>query len=109
MGKTWEQVRSIPVEREGEYVFPLRPRTEKYSHRLLCEVKVIDNVKIVTLRSTYKVENQTLYPIEITLVDEAGRPVYSLEKVAPGQDFSLPIESVTQNRIRIQPDRTITC
>lgn len=93
------------MDREGEFVFSLRPRTEKFSSRLLCEVTVVDNVKVVTIRSTYKVENQTLYPLELTLVDDNGHPVYSLEKIAPGQDYSLPIEAVMRNRIRIQPDR----
>lgn len=105
VGKPWEQLRSIPVDREGEYIFTLRPRTEKYPHRLLCEVKVVDTVKVVTIRSTYKIENLTLYPLEITLVDDTGHPVQSLEKIAPGQDYSLPIEAVTLNKIRIQPDR----
>ncbi|KAJ8084002.1 Vacuolar protein sorting-associated protein 13 [Marasmius tenuissimus] len=105
VGKTWDHLRSIPVDREGEFVFPLRPRTEKHSNRLLCEVKVVDNVKVVTIRSTFKVENLTLYPIEVTLVDEHGHPVYSLEKIAPGQDYALPIEAVNQTKIRIQPDQ----
>ena len=65
----------------------------------------MDNTKIVTVRSTYKVENLTLYPLELMLVDDSGHPVYSLEKIVPGKDFSLPIEAVTKNRIRIQPDR----
>ncbi|KAL4243512.1 VPS13 family protein [Abortiporus biennis] len=105
VGKQWDQLRSIPVDREGEYTFTLRPRTEKFSHRVLCEVKVQDNVKVVTLRSTYKVENLTLYPLEVTLVDEAGQPVQSVEKIAPGQDYALPIEATLRNRIRIQPDQ----
>ena len=79
--EAWDQVRSIPVDREGEYTFSLRPKTEKYAHRVLCEVTVVDNVKVVTLRSTYKVVNQTLYPVEITLVDESGQPVHSPEKI----------------------------
>ncbi|KAG1749982.1 vacuolar protein sorting-associated protein 13 [Suillus paluster] len=105
VGKPWEAVRGIPVDREGEFMFSLRPRMEKYADRLLCAVSVQDNVKIVTLRSTYLVENQTFYPLEIMLVDHTGHPVYSLEKIAPGQDYSLPIEAVTQNRIRLQPDQ----
>ncbi|KAL6309957.1 vacuolar protein sorting-associated protein 13 [Sparassis latifolia] len=105
VGKSWEQLRSIPVDREGEYTFSLRPRIEKYNHRLLCEVKVQDNVKLVTFRSTYKVENETLYPLELTLVDDAGQPVYSVEKIAPGQDYALPIEAVSQYRVRLQPDQ----
>ncbi|KAL0581607.1 Vacuolar protein sorting-associated protein 13 [Marasmius crinis-equi] len=105
VGKTWDHLRSVPVDREGEFVFPLRPRTDKHSNRLLCEVRVVDNVKVVTIRSTFKVENLTLYPIEITLVDDHGHPVYSLEKVAPGQDYTVPIEAVNQTKLRIQPDQ----
>ncbi|KAF8168100.1 vacuolar protein sorting-associated protein 13 [Crassisporium funariophilum] len=103
--KSWEQLRGVPVDREGEFVYSLRPRTEKYPSRLLCEVKVIDNTKIVTIRSTYKIENLTLYPLELMVVDDAGHPVYSLEKIVPGKEFSLPIEAVTKNKIRIQPDQ----
>ncbi|KAG1757583.1 vacuolar protein sorting-associated protein 13 [Suillus lakei] len=105
VGKPWEALRGIPVDREGEFTFSLRPRMEKYADRLLCAVSVEDNVKIVTLRSTYLVENQTFYPLELMVVDHTGHPVYSLEKIAPGQDYSLPIEAVTQNRIRLQPDQ----
>ena len=81
VGKQWEQLRSIPVDRVGVYTFSLRPRTEKYAHRLLCEISVEDNVKVVTLRSTYLVENKTLYPLEVTLVDASGQPIHSLEKI----------------------------
>ncbi|KIY71623.1 vacuolar protein sorting-associated protein 13 [Cylindrobasidium torrendii FP15055 ss-10] len=105
VGQPWEQIRSVPVDREGEYTFPLRPRTEKYTNRLLCEVNVVDNVKVVTIRSTYKVQNMTLYPLEVTLVDDNGHPVHSLEKIVPGQEFALPIDGAVRHRIRIQPDQ----
>lgn len=121
IGKSWEALRGIPVDKEGEFTFSLRPRMEKYADRLLCAVTVEDNVKIVTLRSTYLVVNLTFYPLELMLVDHTGHPVYSLEKIgqslldilkfhahgheAPGQDYALPIEAVTQNRVKVQPDR----
>ncbi|RDX55846.1 vacuolar protein sorting-associated protein 13 [Lentinus brumalis] len=105
VGKQWEHLRSVPVDREGEYTFSLRPRTEKYAHRLVCEVKVEGNVKLVVLRSTYKVENHTLYPLELTLVDETGQPVYAVEKIVPGQDYALPLDAVNQCRVRVQPDQ----
>ncbi|KAL1697196.1 hypothetical protein GGG16DRAFT_107114 [Schizophyllum commune] len=105
IGKAWEQVRTVPVDREGEFVFSLRPRTDRFPNRVLCEVKVVDNVKVVTIRSTYKIENRTLYPLEITLVNASGHPAYPLEKIAPGEDYALPIEAVMQTRVRIQPDQ----
>lgn len=81
IGKSWDQLRSISVDTAGEYVFSLRPKTSRVGHRLLVEVTVQDSVKVVTLRSTYKIENLTLYPLEVTLVDEAGHPAYALEKI----------------------------
>ncbi|KAH9898385.1 vacuolar protein sorting-associated protein 13 [Cubamyces lactineus] len=105
VGKQWEHLRSIPVDREGEYTFSLRPRSEKYAHRLVCEVKVLGNVKQVVLRSTYKIENHTLYPLELTLVDETGQPVYAVEKIVPGQDYALPLDAVNRCRVRLQPDQ----
>ncbi|KAF8274093.1 hypothetical protein EI94DRAFT_1696360 [Lactarius quietus] len=57
----------VPVDREGEYTFALRPRTEQCYNRLLCEVRVEASIKIVTLRSTYRVQNRTLYPLEIAI------------------------------------------
>ena len=80
-GKSWQPLRTIPVDREGEFVFVLRPRTEAVSDRLLCEVRVKDNVKIVTLRSTYLVQNLTLYPLELILVDANNKPTYALQKI----------------------------
>ncbi|KAH9849745.1 vacuolar protein sorting-associated protein 13 [Lenzites betulinus] len=105
VGKQWEHLRSIPVDREGEYTFSLRPRIEKYAHRLVCEVKVQGNVKLVVLRSTFRVENLTLYPLELTLVDENGQPVYAVEKIVPGEDYALPLEAVNRCRVRVQPDQ----
>ncbi|TFK77101.1 vacuolar protein sorting-associated protein 13 [Pluteus cervinus] len=105
VGKGWEPLRGVTVDREGEFVFALRPRNEKYPDKLLCEIKVVDSVKVVTLRSTYKIQNETLYTLEVMLIDNLGRPTDSIQKVLPGQDFSLPIEAVSQGRIRLQPDQ----
>jgi vacuolar protein sorting-associated protein 13A/C len=80
-GRSWEPLRSIPVDREGEYVYVLRPRSEAVSDRLLCEIRVQDNVKIVIFRSTYLVQNFTLYPLELVLVDSNNKPAQPLQKI----------------------------
>lgn len=105
VGKSWENLRSLPIDREGEFTFSLKPRIDKLPARILCEVKLENNTKVVTIRSTYIVENKTLYPLELTLVDTNGHPVYSLQKITPGSNFALPLDAVMQNRIRLQPDQ----
>jgi vacuolar protein sorting-associated protein 13A/C len=121
--QAWEKLSAVPVDREGEYSFSLRPKTEKYYNRLLCEVKVEASTKIVTLRSTYSVHNRTLYPLEIaigeggdgtggvvvvklgvTRLDPAGSCDLTVH-IAPGQDYSLPLVKVGKCKLRVQPDR----
>jgi vacuolar protein sorting-associated protein 13A/C len=81
VGKNWEQLRNIGVDAVGEFTYSLRPRTDSTHDRLLCEVALAGNIKVVTLRSTYKVVNQTMYPLELTLVDESGQPVCAVKKL----------------------------
>ncbi|KAG8691548.1 hypothetical protein FRC11_001538 [Ceratobasidium sp. 423] len=102
--KSWDPVKGIPVDREGEFVYGLRPVLDKVMDRLLCEITVKDNVKIITFRSTYNVENLTSYTMELVLVDSSNKPAYSVHKIEPGGQYSLPIEAVTKNRIKIRPD-----
>jgi vacuolar protein sorting-associated protein 13A/C len=77
----WERVKHISVEREGEQIYRLKPRLDKVSHRLLCEIKLVNNVKIVTIRSTFKVQNLTLVPSEMILVDAHGKKASDVFKL----------------------------
>jgi vacuolar protein sorting-associated protein 13A/C len=65
----WTSVGGVSVVREGDKVYPLRPSIDKVTHRLLCHVEIIDNVKVVTFRSTFQVRNDTLFPIEMGIVN----------------------------------------
>lgn len=58
------------------------------------EVQVQENTKVVTLRSVYQVINETLYPLELTLVDDAGQPMYSVEKIGMIQQYALEDEAM---------------
>jgi vacuolar protein sorting-associated protein 13A/C len=113
---------NIAVDREGEYAYTLRPKTGKASARLLCEITLKGHVKIVTLRSTFKVQNSTLFPLEVMLLDHDGHPAYAVEKVGeqvkllfdvstlltytdPGNDYALPIDVASDTRITLRPER----
>ncbi|KAI9512588.1 hypothetical protein F5148DRAFT_973480 [Russula earlei] len=106
--QAWEILGAVPVDREGEYSFVLRPKTEKCYTRILCQVKVEASTKIVTLRSTYRVHNRTLYPLEIA-IGEGGDGTSSsgvvVVKLAPGQDYSLPLVKVGKCKLKVQPDQ----
>ena len=72
----------------------------------MCEIATKDNVKTVTLRSTYKVENQTFYPLEIALVDDTGHPVYPIEKLgteALVYSYQRTSQFVSSSRRRFYP------
>jgi len=80
-GKGWDPIPSVTVDKEGQFPVLLRPRIEGVLHRLLCDVTVVDNIKVVTLRSTYKIDNECMYPLEVILVDEHNKPLYALQKI----------------------------
>ncbi|KAG8855475.1 hypothetical protein FRC20_000760 [Serendipita sp. 405] len=103
-GKEWDSIPSVTVDKEGQFPVILRPRIDGVLHRLLCDVVVEGNLKLVTLRSTYKIDNECLYPLEVILVDDHNKPAYALQKIDAKQSYSLPIEAVMRNRIKIRPD-----
>jgi vacuolar protein sorting-associated protein 13A/C len=81
----WERLRNLSVDREGDFAYPLRPRKDRIGHRLVCDVKVKDNVKIVTFRSSMKIENMTHLPMELTLLDKDNKAtgrVYKIRELA---------------------------
>ena len=69
----WESLRGISVDREGNHVLSLRPRLEQVSHQLTCEIRLQNNIKVITFRSTLNVENQTSLPVEMIIVDAHGK------------------------------------
>lgn len=103
-GMPWERIRHLNVDQEGELLVNLRPKVDRVMHRLLCEVKLENNVKVITLRSTFNVENNTLVPIEFVIVDSHDELTDIIRKIAPGQNCPVPIEAAYHSRIRIRPD-----
>jgi len=104
-GVMWESIRDIPVDREGTTVYVLRPKLKNVSHRLVVQVELKDNIKVVTFRSALVIENRTLLPIEVGLADGSGHVVLStMKKIVPGDDYNVPIESSYQDRICVRPD-----
>ncbi|EJU02006.1 hypothetical protein DACRYDRAFT_22408 [Dacryopinax primogenitus] len=102
--RPWETLRHISVDSEGQTSYVLKPKLHQVSHRLLCEVVVQDNVKVVIFRSTYKVQNYTQLPVELIIIDGNGKPASAVFKIPPGESCCLPIEAAVHNRIRLRPD-----
>ncbi|KZO93498.1 vacuolar protein sorting-associated protein 13 [Calocera viscosa TUFC12733] len=102
--RPWETLRHISVDSEGETSYVLKPKLNQISHRLLCEVIVENNVKVVIFRSTYKIQNYTQLPVELIIIDGNGKPASAVFKISPGDSCSLPIEAAVHNRIRLRPD-----
>ena len=55
--KPWEHLRSIPVDREGVYTYSLRPRTKNGQNKLMCEITMKDNVKVLQVLKTGAQQN----------------------------------------------------
>ncbi|KAF3086913.1 hypothetical protein TWF102_010860 [Orbilia oligospora] len=101
----FESVTKIPVNREGEETYALRPRSGKIVHRLLCEVHLgTDNVKYITFRSPLLVENNTQIPIELGILDSGRTHVARIYKIKPGGAHPFPVEAAFYSSAVVRPD-----
>lgn len=101
----WEPVRGISVDQEGQHVLNLRPRIEKVTYQLMCDIELVDNIKVITIRSTLAVDNQTSLPVEMVVVDAHGKAAGGVMKIDPGQTYPVPFEAVYEKRFRLRPLR----
>lgn len=105
-GSGFDSINRIPIVREGETLYNLKPRKDKIQHRLLVEVKLgTDNVKYITFRSPLAVENQTQIPVELGIFSPEEGHLLKIEKIAPGEAKPAPIGSAFMHSLVLRPDQ----
>jgi vacuolar protein sorting-associated protein 13A/C len=102
----FDSVNKIPVNREGEYLYSLRPRKDQVLHRLLVEINLgADNVKYITFRSPLLVENKTQIPVELGVFDAQEGHLLKIEKIAPGESRPAPVGAAFMKSLLVRPDQ----
>ncbi|KAK9766018.1 Vacuolar protein sorting-associated protein 13 [Basidiobolus ranarum] len=99
----WESIKNIPVDIESSHMYVLRPKLEYVSHRLVCDVKLQGNTKIVTFRSPLVIENRTPIPMELIIVNYQGDAISAPAIVPPAEDYPVNIKTGYSNAIKIRP------
>lgn len=101
----FESVEEISVNREGEQLYTLRPAKDDILHRLLCEVRLgHDNVKYITFRSPFLIENNTQIPVEMGILDSGGAHLVRVYKIVPGGSQPAPVAAAYWQAVIIRPD-----
>ncbi|KAK7755824.1 Vacuolar protein sorting-associated protein 13 [Diatrype stigma] len=104
-GSGFDTVKNIRVNREGEFLYSLRPKTDNTLHRLLVDVSLgADNIKYVTLRSPLQVENQTQIPLELGVFDVQDGHLLKIEKIPPGESRPAPVAAAFVKSLLVRPD-----
>ncbi|KAJ5297564.1 hypothetical protein N7508_007813 [Penicillium antarcticum] len=105
-GSGFDSISRIPVVREGETVYALKPKQENVLHRLLVEVKLgQDNVKYITFRSPLLIENNTQIPVELGVFSPGEGHLLKIEKILPGDARPAPVGSAYLHSVVIRPDQ----
>ena len=105
-GTPYESIKEIPVNKEGESLYALRPSRGDVLHRLLCEVHLgANNVKYITFRSPLLLSNNTQIPIELGILDLEYRNIIKIYQIAPGESQPAPIELAYSHSYVVRPDR----
>ena len=96
----------MPVNREGETLYNLKPKSKEVQHLLLVEVKLApDSVKYITFRSPFLIENNSQIPIEIGVFDPEQGDLLKIEKILPGEGRPGPVGAVYKHSILVRPDQ----
>ncbi|KAH8890292.1 vacuolar protein sorting-associated protein 13 [Thozetella sp. PMI_491] len=104
-GSGFDTVKNIRLNREGEFIYALKPKADQVLHKMLVEIKLgSDNVKYVTLRSPLLVENETNIPIELGVYDAQEGHLLKIEKIAPGEARPAPVGAVYLKSLLVRPD-----
>lgn len=104
-GSGFDPVKNVRVNREGEFLYSLRPKTGQVAHRICVDISLgSDNVKYVTLRSPLLVENATEIPVELGIYDPEDGNLLKIEKIAPGDARPAPVGAVYEKHVLIRPD-----
>ncbi|KAJ9613902.1 Vacuolar protein sorting-associated protein 13 [Cladophialophora chaetospira] len=105
-GSGFDSVTRIPVIREGETLYNLKPKKDGIQHRMLVEVKLgPDNVKYITFRSPLLVENKTQIPIEVGVYSPEEGHLLKIEKVPPGEAKPAPVGAAFVHSLVLRPDQ----
>ena len=105
-GSGFDSIERIPVNREGEKIYNLKPPSKDVQHRLLVEVKLAaDNVKYITFRSPLLVENNSQIPIEIGVYDPEQGDLLKIEKILPGEGRPAPVGAAYKHSLLVRPDQ----
>ena len=105
-GSGFESINRIPVNREGEVLYNLKPRKDKVLHRLLVEVKLgADNIKYITFRSPLLVENMTQIPVEFGVFSPEEGHLLKIEKILPGEGRPAPVGAAFMHSLVVRPDQ----
>ncbi|GFF41445.1 vacuolar protein sorting-associated protein 13 [Aspergillus udagawae] len=105
-GSGFESINRIPVAREGEFLYSLKPKADGVLHRLLVEVKLgTDNVKYITFRSPLVIENNTQIPVELGILNHKEGHLLKIEKILPGEARPAPVGAAYLHSVLIRPDQ----
>lgn len=105
-GSGFDSIDRVPVNKEGETLYNLKPKKDKVLHRLLVEVHLgVDNVKYITFRSPLSVENKTHIPVEIGVFSPEEGHLLKIEKIPPGEARPAPVGAAFMHSLVVRPDQ----
>ncbi|KAL9595366.1 MAG: hypothetical protein Q9219_006492 [cf. Caloplaca sp. 3 TL-2023] len=105
-GSGFDSIERIPVNREGETLYNLKPRKDKVLHRILVEIRLgTDSVKYITFRSPLLVENNTQIPVELGVFSPEEGHLLKIEKVPPGEGRPAPVGAAFMHSLVVRPDQ----
>ncbi|KAI8363865.1 hypothetical protein EDC96DRAFT_608831 [Choanephora cucurbitarum] len=99
----WEKLLHIPVDREGEFAYRLRPTINGIDHRLIVDIHLHNHVKYVTFRSGLSIENTLTESVQLAIVNKDRKLQSDIINLESKEIYNVPIALSYSYWILIRP------
>jgi vacuolar protein sorting-associated protein 13A/C len=104
MESPYSDVRAISVTSVGEHLHVLYPKLQMVSDRIVCDIRLRDQRKVITIRSPLVIKNSTQVAVQLALLGDESGKTWTLE---PNSSRAIPLWQTLDAQLVARPDPSL--
>lgn len=100
----YDAVRAMPVTSVGDHLYVLSPKQRPISDRIVCDIRLRGQRKVITIRSPLVIKNSTQVTVQLAFDDNSSESLWTL---APRMSRAIPLWKSHNVRLIARPDPSL--
>ena len=98
----YETIKGVPIDKVGCNVFRMKASQDSLVHKLIVDVGLENNVKVVTIRSAFVFENATTFDVSFLIKDSATKSDRIIG-IPASKTYAIPLQHLNSGRFSFKP------